>query len=212
MSRVRKISKNPPKTLKNYFVVDACFLVEKYLPIGSAPTPVVANQLRESKHWWDEIDRQIDADRARVYVPDLCIAEAFKVLAKKNYKESAFKYAADYKKARERLSEDVTTEHRVLKSQNRQIRYHDMSATRDIIISVDRFYELFMKHSLNVGVIDLIVIASAKYLMDFHDAQRSQLHLVTMDDALWRGTKKINELPNAYNPREPSDAFARVFA
>ena len=68
-----------------------------------------------------------------------------------------------------------------------------------------------MKYQFNVGVIDLILVASAKYLMDFHDAKRGQLHIITMDNALWRGTKKVSELPNAYDPREPNDAFERVF-
>ena len=106
---------SPPKSTKNYFVVDACFLVEKYIPIGTAPTSEARDQLRKSKQWWVEIDRQLNDERARVYVPDLCIAEAFKVLAKKNYQESVFKHAADYKKARETLSADITTDHKVLK-------------------------------------------------------------------------------------------------
>ena len=64
----------------------------------------------------------------------------------------------------------------------------------------------------NVSIVDLIVVASAKYLMDFHDAEKGQLHIVTMDNALWRGTKKIAELPNAYDPTQKADSFHRVFA
>jgi hypothetical protein len=210
VARVRKILRNPPRTEKNYYIVDACFLVEKYLPLETVLGEQQASIL-ESRRWWEEIDRQVEKKLARVYIPDLCIAEAFKVLAKKNYKESAFKHTTSYIRARDRLSSDVSIDHRALKAKNRHIRYHDMSATRDIIISVGRFYELFIKHNYNVGVIDLIIVSSAKYLMDFHDAQRSQIHIVTMDSALWKGTKKISELPNAYNPREKSDSFARVF-
>ena len=70
---------------------------------------------------------------------------------------------------------------------------------------------MFMKNDCNVSIVDLIVVASAKYLMDFYDVDRSQLHIVTMDKALWRGTKKITELPNAYDPSEPGDRFGRVF-
>ena len=207
---MRKI-KTKPRDEKNYFLVDACFLVEKYIPIGSTRSDEERTSLRQSKTWWKEIDRQSKAGLARVYVPDLCIAEAFKVLAKKYYSKESFKHSAEYKHARERLSGDMSLSHKVLKSPRRDIRYHDVPATRDIIIAVDRFYELFMKHQHNVGVIDLILVATAKYLMDFHDAKRDQIHLITMDKALWKGTKKIPELPNAYDLRQPNDAFDRVF-
>lgn len=211
MARVRKISRRPNKTEKNYFLVDACFLADKYLPISSAPGASDQTQLREAKRWWKEIDHQTSAGLARVYIPDLCVAEAFKVLAKKYYREGAFAHAAGYKKAREKLSRDITIEHKVLKAKKRHIKYHDLPTTRDIVIAVDRFHELFMKYGLNVGVIDLILVACAKYLMDFHDARRSQIHIITTDHALWKGTKKVAELPNAYDPTQPSDAFARVF-
>ncbi len=211
MARVRKIQKNPSRTKRNYFLVDACFLAEKYVPVGTAPTTDAASRIRECKKWWKEIDRQVDGEKARVYIPDICIAEAFKVLAKKYYQEKAFKNSTTFKIARDRLRDDVTTPAKVLKSQERHIRYHDVPTSRDIIIAVDRFYEAFMKAKKNVTIIDLILVATAKYLMDFHDAQRSQLHIVTMDNALWSGTKKITELPNAYDPTQPGDAFDKVF-
>ena len=211
MSRVRKISRKPDKTRPNYFVVDACFLVDKYLPVGTAPTPPEKQILRESKRWWSEIDRQVDERRARVYVPDLCIAEAFQVLARKNYDGTTFAHAAQYTRARDALSADVSMSHRELQRQDRHVRYHDIPASRDIIVSVGRFYELFIKYKCHVGVVDLIVVSTAKYLMDFHDAQRAQLHIVTRDKALWRGTKKVTELPNAYDPTDPADEFVRVF-
>lgn len=211
MPSKRRISKHPPKTKRNYFLVDACFLVEKYIPVGTAPKEAL-DRIRECKRWWTEIDSQISRERARVYIPDICIAEAFKVLAKKYYKENAFKDSSSYKNARDRLSNDVTTPGKLLKRQNRHIKYHDMPTTRDIVIAVDRFYKLFIKHNINVSVIDLIIVANAKYLMDFHDAHRSQLHIITLDNALWTGSKKISELPNAYNPDQKSDTFDRVFS
>jgi hypothetical protein len=211
MPRIRKIQKHPTKIKRNYFLVDACFLAEKYLSVGTAPEADAANRIRECKKWWKEIDRQVDDERARVYVPDICVAEAFKVLAKKYYQEGAFKNSTTFKLARDRLRGDIITPANVLKSQQRHIRYHDVSASRDIIIAVDRFYEAFMKAKKNVGIVDLILVATAKYLMDFHDAQRSQLHIITMDNALWSGTKKITELPNAYDPTQPADSFEKVF-
>ena len=211
MPRVRTIPKNPPKAKRNYFIVDASFLAEKYLPVGTALTEDAKTRIRESKRWWKDIDRQLNLDRSRVYIPDLCIAEAFKVLAKKYYREDAFKYAADFKSARDKLSNDVSLSHKDLQAQSRKIRYHDVPASRDIIVATGRFYELFMKHNFNVGIIDLILVSTAKYLMDFHDAERSQLHVITGDTALWKGTKKVAELPNAYDPSNPSDSFDRVF-
>ena len=62
-----------------------------------------------------------------------------------------------------------------------------------------------------MGVIDLILVSTAKYLMDFHDAKRKQIHIITHDNALWRGTKKVSELPNAYDPAERADEFSRIF-
>lgn len=211
MPRVRKIKKNPSKERRNFFVVDACFLADKYLPIGTATDPDGRDILRESHRWWKEIDRQIKQQRARVYVPDLCIAEAFKVLAKKMFSEKAFNSSVQYKRARDRLSADVSMSHKALQAQSRYVRYHDIPASRDIIVSIGRFYELFMKHSVNVGVIDLILVSTARYLMDFHDAQRAQIHIITRDKQLWRGTKKVTELPNAYDPSNASDHYDRVF-
>lgn len=210
MARVRKIQKSPRKLERNFFIVDASFLANKYLLIGTAPTPEEQSQIRHAHEWWKEIDRQVCEERARVYVPDLCIAEAFKVLAKKYYSK-AFTSAATYKAARDRLSAEVSMSHKDLQAQKRYIAYHDVPASRDIIVAVGRFYELFMKHNCNVGVVDLILVSTAKYLMDFHDALRNQIHIITHDNALWRGTKKVPELPNAYDPAKPADEFSRVF-
>lgn len=79
MARIRKIFRRPKRSRRNYFLVDASFLAEKYLPIRGPAT--AKTRTRACHQWWREIDRQVRAQRARVYVPDICIAEAFKVLA-----------------------------------------------------------------------------------------------------------------------------------
>ena len=145
MPRVRAIPRNPPKARRNFFVVDASFLAEKYIPVRSHPTPEGKERGRECRKWWKEIDRQIKLELARVYVPDVCITEAFKVLAKKYYQDKVFKSSSQYKYARKRLLADITLSHKVLKQQKRYIPFHDMQSSRDIIIAVDRFYELFLK-------------------------------------------------------------------
>ncbi len=102
--------------------------------------------------------------------------------------------------------------HKKLQAHKRYVAYHDVSASRDIIVAVGRFYELFMKHECNVGIIDVILVSMAKYLMDFHDERRKQIDIITHGNALWRGTKKVPELPNAYDPSEPGDEYSRVFS
>ena len=211
MPRIRKIRKIPATDEKNYFVVDACFLANKYIPQRVAPKGQQKDRIRACVEWWKEIDRQISNEKARVYVPDVCIAEAFKVLAKKWYVEKWFKWGAELKTARDRLSKDISIPPKQLKKQTRRIGYHDIPTSRDIIIAVDRFFELFMKHGFEVSLPDLIIVATAKYLMDFYDLPRKQLHIITLDKQLWAGTKKILELPNAYDPTEPKDSFTRIF-
>jgi hypothetical protein len=99
-----------------------------------------------------------------------------------------------------------------LRAATRKIQFHDISTTRDIIISVDRFYELFHKHGLEtVSVPDLIIVSTAKYLVDFYDIPPKRLHIVTLDKALRTGSQKIQELPNAYDPTEAADAATKIF-
>lgn len=208
--RIRKIDRRPT-TGRNHYVVDTCFLVNKYIPTTIAPQGKQFDRIKASLDWWQEIDAQPLANAARVYIPDLCIAEAFKVLAKKYYEEHWFPSAVALNNARNRLRRDISLPLRTLRAAKRRILYHDISTSRDIIIAVDRFYELFHKHGKKVSLPDLILLSTAKYLVDFYDIPRRQLHIVTLDNNLWSGTKKIQELPNAYDPTKASDSRDRVF-
>jgi hypothetical protein len=58
---------------------------------------------------------------------------------------------------------------------------------------------------------DLIVAATARYLMEFFDIPRESLHIVTLDRALREGIGKVSELPNAYDPTQSAHAASRVF-
>jgi hypothetical protein len=100
--------------------------------------------------WWDEIDIQLSAAKGRVYIPDICIAEAFKTLAKKYYEEHWFSTASELNNARTSIRRQVTLPARTLRAAKRRIMYRDVPTTRDIIIAVDRFYELFNKHGKSV--------------------------------------------------------------
>src|SRR5712692_8316774 len=145
MARVRKIHRSPASG-RNYYVVDANFLANRYIPPQLAPAGNHRNRIQLCNDWWDEIEAQLRADKARVYIPDVCIAETFKVLAKKYYEDKWFPRAVDLNNARNRLRVAITTAPKVLRSFKRRISYHDVSTSRDIIISVDRFYELFHKY------------------------------------------------------------------
>jgi len=210
MPRVRKIYRNPDH--KNYYILDACFLANKFIPPRGVPTPRERDRINACLAWWNEIDDQIKRNKARIFIPDVCIAEAFKVLAKKYYSEHWLRSAIDYNNARKRLSKLIQTTPRILKSFDRKIRCHDISTCRDIIISVDRFYELFMKHRKNVGICDLIIAATAKYVMDFYDIPREFLHIITIDKGLYEGIKKTSELQNAYDPTMRSNSVEKIFS
>jgi len=209
MARIRKIYRNLVQG-KNYFVIDANFLVNKYIPPNRAPSIKEKTRIEKCLDWWIEIDSQLDRNKARVYIPDLCIAETFKALAQKYYAKW-FQNYNEYSKARRCLIRDITISDKILRSFNRQIKYHDISTSRDIIIAVDRFYEVFHKAGRTVQLPDLVILATAKYLLDFYDIPRSRLHIVTLDRKLRDGSKNIQELPNAYDPTRSKDERSRVF-
>lgn len=226
--RRRKIQRRLDGNARNYYVADANFLANKFIPASCAPVGLQRNRINACDEWWKEIDGQLRARDARVYVPDICIAEAFKVLAKKYYREKWFKHSAQHKQARDRMSRTLRVTAKTLRAKEREIQYHDLETNRDIIIAIDRFYEIINKakqtprkkpnqttapkpKNVEVSVPDLIILSSAKYLMDFYDIPRERLHIVTLDRGLRTATQSIQELPNTYDPTLPADAAAKIF-
>jgi predicted nucleic acid-binding protein len=207
MARVRKIARNP-KT-KNYYIVDTCFLVNKYLPEGKF-TDLEKTRIIECKKWWKEIDNQLKADKAKVFIPDICIAEAFKVLAKKCFFEKRISNN-EYAKIKDLLGKDIRTTTKDLKANNRKIDYHDISTNRDIIISTDRFLEAFSKHNPSVQIADLILLATAKYLIDFFDFDIAEMQIVTLDSKLRNGANKLKDVPYAYDPSLKTNRAEVIF-
>lgn len=210
MARIRKIRRSLAEG-RNYFVIDANFLANKYIPPICAPTPYQKRRIEKCLEWWAEIDQQLSSDKARVYIPDLCIAEAFKVLAQKYYVEKWFRNSSAYNTAKKRLAKEITIEAKELAKYDRKIKYHDISTSRDLIIAVDRFFEVFMKNKFRVSLPDLIILATAKYLMDFFDIPSKHIHIITLDKQLRGGTKLIQELPYVYDPTESEDEKGKVF-
>jgi len=211
LPRVRRIARKPHGR-RNYFLIDANVLADKHIPARIAPRLRDRERIAACQAWWREIDSQLNSGVARVFIPDVCIAEAFKVIAKKYYREGWFARYSDFNAVRLRLSQDVRTPTVHLKRSARSVYYHDISTNRDIIISVDRFFELFYKNGKNVQIADLILIATAKYLMEFYDIPRDSLHIVTTDTALREGIAKAADLPNAYDPTLKMHRAEVVFA
>ena len=205
----RRILRRPNSKL--FYLVDANFLANQFIPYSRVTNAREQTRVIRSQDWWLEIKSQMKANLATVYVLDVCIAESFKVLAKKYYQEKYFRNSAEYKFARDALSNFVHLSPKTLKAARRQITVHDISTSRDIVIAVDRFYEVFSKHNLSASVIDLLILATAKYLMDFFALARERLHIVTLDNSLWRGSKKISDVPPAFNPNAPLEVSGKVF-
>ena len=147
MAKVRKIHRRLAEG-RNYFIIDANFLANKYLPPDRAPNHQ-RKRIGQCLDWWTEIDQLLNSGQARVYIPDLCIAEAFKVLAEKFYNEKWFANSTAYRRAKRKLANEITTEAKELAKYDRHIRYHDVSTSRDLIIAVDRFFEVFLKKKLS---------------------------------------------------------------
>ena len=210
MARIRKIRRRLAEG-RNYYLLDANFLANKYIPPTIAPNDWRRRQIEKCLAWWEEIDQQLNSDNARVYICDLCIAEAFKVLAKKYYLDKWFPNSSMYNNAKRRLIKDITTNAKELARYDRRIRYHDISTSRDLIIAVDRFFEIFLKKDLDVSLPDLIILATAKYLIDFYDVPVGRMHIISLDEDLRKGARYIKELPYIYDPTQPGDERDKVF-
>jgi hypothetical protein len=210
MPNVRKIPTDP--RTRQFYLVDANFLANRYITATCVADGSEQQRVVRCQEWWSAIDGQLKRRRAIVYVPDVCITEAFKVLATKYYSNKYFSGAPAYKAARDRLIKDIRTSSKSLKAFKRHIKFHDISTNRDIIIAVDRFFEVFMKHKLNVSVPDLLLLATAKYLIDFYNVPKADLHIVTMDRALWKGSKILPDIPSAFNPNSAYESAEWVFS
>lgn len=209
----RKITVTENK--KNYYLIDANFLVNRHINADRVNEPREQHQIRCAKAWWNQIKKQLKNDQARVYVLDICIAEAFKVLARKYYNnEAIFANYSSYSNARIALARDLTLSSKEAKQSTRSIKYHDIQTNRDIIISVDRFFEKSCKEQNKLGktsIIDLLILATAKYLVDFYGIPKDELYIVTQDNPLYKLAKTYADLPMVFNPAVTRDHADKVF-
>lgn len=217
--RIRKIPTGTPRE-KNFYLVDANFLANYALPHNASSSRSRSSdeiaRVRACADWWKKILDETKRGRARVFVPDICIAEAFKVLAKKYYRGKWWANAAGYNASKRRLGNLVSTSRKQLQSPRRRIQVHDVAATRDLLVSVGRFHEAFLKAKpkpISVQIADLILVSTAKYLVDFFDIPKDRLHIVTCDRMLLRAINKcVPELPNGYDPCDPRHSVSKVFS
>jgi hypothetical protein len=66
MGKVRKIDRVPGDGRRNYYLVDASFLANRYIPPDAAPAGHQRARIQACTNWWAEIDKQLDACTARV--------------------------------------------------------------------------------------------------------------------------------------------------
>lgn len=200
---------------KKYYLVDANFLANRHISPNKVNDDGEKQRIKSAQEWWKQIKKQLDRDQARVYVLDLCIAEAFKVLAKKYYNnEKTFSNASSYRHAKSALANDLTLSSKDAKKSIRDIKYHDIQTNRDIIISVDRFFEKSCKECKqygNTSIVDLLILSTAKYLVDFYGLPKKDLYIITQDGPLYKLAKSYTDLPMVFNPSVAKDAASKIF-
>jgi len=214
MARKITIPKDPSPG-KNYFLLDANVLVYVGLPRRLQKVNLPAKERARAARctaWLEAVKRQCKQGRARVYIPDVVIAEAFKVLAKWYYRDGWFgRNAVAYNQAKNRLRGYVAQTHREMAKMDRQVMVHDEPVNRDVIIGVDRFLEPMFKAKLNVQIVDLLLLSIAKYLTDFYDISKDRLYILTCDKHLVKLTRLLRDVPTAIDPTDerydPSSTF-----
>ena len=195
-----------------FYLIDANFLMYHFLNVSRISDLSEQDRAREAQAYWKVIESQRRARKAKVFVLDVCIAEAFKTLAKKYYNKSGiFPKSVHFKKARDDLREEVQLSAKGASRSVRKVSFHDIQTTRDIVIGVDRFFEKAFKRGKNVGIIDLMILSTARYLIDFLGFDRARLFIITMDGPLYDLARLYPQLPAAFNPDRAADAANKIF-
>lgn len=197
MSRIKRIQVNDGH---HCFIVDACVLADAAI----ATTLKIPESDRQAatRVWWDRLYMLAQEGKSTIYIPDICIAEAFKVIGKKAFCEGVLT-GQQKGKAEKLLSQWVSIDRKILRKTGRAVPVHDISTNRDIIISVDRFLEIAMKNKCQgLSIPDLIVAATAKYLIDFYNFRTQSLHVVTNDQKLAKLIRMCAEFTAPIEPNE----------
>lgn len=102
MARVRKISINP-NPRENYYPVHANFLVNRFVLLAIDPNAHQKQRIESCNEWWEEIETPLERSKPQGCVPDVCIAQSFKTVAKEYYEEKWFKTPVEFNNARKNL-------------------------------------------------------------------------------------------------------------
>lgn len=204
-----KIPLEPPQTL--YYIVDSNFFANKYFLSSEGHNAEDTQRIKNAKEWWEIIDYQITKRKTIVYINDLCISETFKIVAKKYYQEKTFGKNR-YQSIKRKISNDITLSIQKLISKAREVKYHNLMVDRDIIIGASRFLEIAHKNNLQaLSVIDLTILSSAKFLIDFFKIPKSQVMILTGDKKIIKCAKLSRDCPNAVDPLDSKNSYLKYF-
>lgn len=206
----RKIKINPQS--KVYYLIDANFLINKHLNPNNITDKSEKQRIKSAKDYWKIIDQQLKNNIAQVFILDVCIAECFKIFAKKYYnQEPIFSSHASYSNVLSKVRKDISLSPKDVKKSNRNIKYHDIQTNRDIIIGVDRYFEIISKRKINVSVIDIMILSAARYLIDYYGIDKKHFAIITQDKNLYDLSRCFQDLPNTFNPSLIDNSVKNVF-
>jgi len=205
----KKILLEPQNTL--FYIIDANFFANKYLKSSESVNVTDHDRIENSHAWWEVIDWQINNNIAIVFINELCIAETFKVIAKKYYQEKVINNNV-FQVIKKQITNNIQLSVRKLISKSRYIQFHNITVDRDIIIGASRYLEIAHKHNLqSLSVIDLTILSSAKYLMDFYRIKKEQIIILTGDRKIIKCAKFSNEGPCVFDPLDPNNTIDKYF-
>jgi hypothetical protein len=195
-----------------WYLIDSNFLVNRYLDPTIIKDEKEKKLVRDAHNYWEVIDQQQNDSLAIVFILDICIAETFKTLAKKYYlNPPVFPNVNKYNAAKKKLRTDLQLSIGEVRKVSRNIKFHDIQTNRDIIIGVDRYFEKTLKNNYRVGICDLLILSTSKYLLDFYGFSKSNLFIITQDLPLYKLARELNDIPNTFNPSVYADSHDKVF-
>jgi hypothetical protein len=207
----RCIKKHPDGFL--FYLVDPCFLYYKYVREKDLTEPQDLKNFPHSSEYWKIITSQIESGKARVFVPDICIAETFNTFSRKRFNTSEKNFHNNsYSFCRKKMIKDISIKADNIRKSRRKVGFYNLSLNREIIIGIDRFYEKRSKSGKNrVSTVDLIILSTALYLIDFLGLSKDSIKIVSRDKELYELARSFSELPDVFNPDLESDRANKVF-
>ncbi len=208
MGNTIKIKKHPTKNNPNYFLIDSDFFVNRYLSKHLSYLNLNSGNsgeesIEKSALWWNEINSQLKNEIAYLFIPNVCISETFKVLAKRQYDkdEKIIKKYKYYKELIDEISEDLHVNPKLPETQKKKQRIHDLETNRDIVIGTDRFLRLIMKNGYKtISTFDLMLLVHGKLLLKHYNFNKRNLFIITGDKTLYNASKPFPDIPRVCCP------------